>query len=139
VKRVTLLIVCFLLVLSAYVFNPTEIPAGEIHGNVEIGQNPNTQQIFSIVNISYDFDLWIFDNSIYSGIEVWSLPADEINPVSPFLDTYKIGYTISYKIFYINIYHWCSHPVYHNQSSIVWRETIKLDQEATTIAVGIRW
>ena len=131
---VTILIMLFILFM---VFCPPKAPAGEIHGNVEFGQATETQDCFTILNIAYDFDLWVFKNSIYGGIECWFTPYDFKG--YPFLDIYKIGYTISYGIFYIDLYHWCSHAVYSDQTWDEWKENLKLSHAMSTVAIGVRF
>lgn len=116
---VTILIMLFILFM---VFYPPKAPAAEIHGNAEFGQATETQDCFATLNLSFDFDLLVFRNSIYGGFECWFTPYDFTG--YPFLDIYKIGYTVNYDMFYIDLSHWCSHAVYSNQTWDEWRETL---------------
>lgn len=126
--RILLIIVILLL--------PINLMAQEIHGNFEIGQQASTINCYAKLNVSFDHKIWIFDNSLFGGMEVWYL-YDE--PYShPFMDIYTLGYRIQYKIFYIELQHWCSHEVISDPPGIFKQRPI-FNQQLSTIAIGFRW
>ena len=124
---VTILIMLFILCL---LFIPMLADAGEIHGNVEFGRDPETPNAYAEIEISFDFDLWVFQNSIYGGWLTWfTLPDDGLVMKNVLYDLYTFGYKIFYHEFYIDFNHYCRHP----------EELNGADVSISTIAVGVKF
>ena len=111
-------------------FIPDDLFAQEIHGYFETGCDIDKPEAYAEIMISLDFDLWIFQNSIYGGWLTWfELPDEGIYMNGIIYDLYTIGYQVTYKQFYIKLEHFCRHPEELNHS----------DQSKSIIAVGVRF
>lgn len=108
--------------------------AQEIHGNLELGTDLESMNSYVDFDVSLDFRLWVLDNSIFGGFEVWYIPVD-FPYNSPFMDIYTIGCKVGYKIFYIELQHWCSHQVV----SFPFKERPMLNNGLSTLAIGIKF
>jgi len=109
---------------------PPKAPAAEIHGFFEIGKDTDIPEAYAEIELSFDFNLWIFQNSIYGGWLTWmTLPSEGLIMDGILYDTYTIGYRIAYEDIYLQIEHYCRHP----------EELETSDESQTTITIGIRW
>jgi len=109
---------------------PPKAPAGEIHGNFEIGKDTDVPEAYAEIELSFDFDLWVFQNSVYGGWLTWmTLPAEGLTMDGIVYDLYTIGYRIAYEDIYLQIEHYCRHPELMDTS----------DESKSTITIGIRW
>ena len=103
----------------------------ETHGNFEIGKELEQNAAYAKVQLSLEFEIWIFHNSIYGGWLTWfQLPEKgEVLMSAIIYDLYTIGYKLQYDRYYIKLEHLCRHPEKLNHS----------DKSQSTISVGIEW
>ena len=126
-----LIAIIFLIVFwLCLVFLPDDLCAQEIHGYFETGCDIDKPEAYAEVMISFDFDIWIFHNSIFGGWLTWFvLPDEGIYMNGVIYDLYSIGYQIAYKEFYLKLEHDCRHP----------EELDNSDISKSIIAVGVKW
>lgn len=140
-KKILGLILIFLIVfMFCMILLPLKIEAQEIHGNFESGVEADTGKGYSVINISFDFPVWVIDNSIYGGYETWFYWGELFQSYSrPYADLYKFGYKITYKNIYLNLQHICSHPVASADYTVIWKDNLAMYGDSTVVSIGVKW
>lgn len=140
IKAVLIVLALILVTLLLLIFIPMLADAGEIHGNVELGRDPETPNAYVEINLQYEHT-WLksLTGSLFGGTECWFRTDLWVN--YPFLNIYKIGYRLTYKdSLYIEWKHSCPHAVYSTEMMEGDFERAKqMRPWINTIAVGYRW
>ena len=112
----------------------------EIHGEFQIGKELSDNNIaFTEIELSYDFDIWQINFMPYGSITTWFyIDWERLVGQSPFRTVYDIGLRTSYKIFFIDINHFCNHPIYASYSISKWSD-MKWQDGLTTLSIGVKW
>jgi hypothetical protein len=135
----TIIIAIMILSCSAAYAIPVRLT---LSGEIELGSDIASYNAFADVNAAFNLYFWKCKNSLYGGSTTW-MQMDWNEPSgNPYREIYYIGNRFSIYGFFVDVRHFCNHPVftqihynrygYENQKwqSNFWGETI------TTIAVG---
>ena len=109
----------------------------ELHGYFKFGKTLETTEAVAKFELQLHSDIWRFHNELYGGTEVW-MKLHNIHG-EPFKDIYFIGDRIRYEPFYIEIEHYCNHPVYSSYNHEWWIENRKSKNGLTTVSIGVQW
>jgi len=109
----------------------------EIHGFFEFGKALENDYAKAEIQLELHHNIWRFENTLYGGWETWFVLHDLKG--APFCSIYHMGYQIMYKPFYLEIEHFCNHPVYSTYNTDWWGSNFRNSQKLTTIGIGIKW
>ena len=129
-KMIIILVVGLLLIpLSAI---------AEMHGSLEFGRDIDYSQAYAKINLDYSFPIWTLVTHIYGGWETWFHTDKFSLPGGLMYDTYLVGLKIDIGDIYIDIHHWCSHPM---GEQFIYPQSYNLQfyQGRTVIGAGIKW
>jgi len=117
-----------IILCAVFLLVPSFSQGAEVHGYLEFGKDIENLEAYAEIGISLEFDIWIFQNSIYGGWLTWfTLPEEGVIMKNILYDLYTIGYRVAYDKFYVDLKHYCRHP----------EELSYADMSQTTIAVGV--
>ena len=115
----------------------------EIHGELKLGKDLFHEDQLGFVNLdlSLDQDIWLFNIKLYGGIKTWFQFRNFNDWLSPFRVTYEFGSMLSIDVFFIDVYHFCSHPVLGDYMREGWNagNSVNWQQWLTTLSVGVKW
>ena len=106
----------------------------ELHGALEIGKVLEDTSGYAKVDLLYTHTLGRLELDAFGGWLTWFDATDSLFAYSPFQDIYSVGARVMIKPFYLQIKHFCNHPVvdgYLRRGEI--REVL------TAVSVGVRW
>ena len=126
----------FILVI-AILFIPLTALA-EIHGSFEVGRDIEHPEAYAKVDLDYSFPIWTLTTHIYGGWETWLQTGIDGLPYAIMYDTYLVGLKIDIGDIYVNIHHWCSHPLWTNPPYMD-DTNVYLHKIRTVVSVGIKW
>lgn len=119
-------------IIILVLLTPSILFAGEIHGSFELGSLIIHRKAFSKIDISYNFNIWKFENQIYGGWETgFILPQYGIIMEKILYDIYLIGLKTKVK----NIYFKAEHECKHMEDDKKWRD----NYSKTILVIGIEW
>ena len=109
----------------------------ELHGYFEFGKTLETTEAVAKFELQLHSDIWRFHNELYGGTEVWM----KYGGISsyPFKDIYFLGDRIRFEPFYIEIEHFCNHPVYSKYNHEWWIRNKYSGNTLTTVSIGVYW
>ena len=110
----------------------------EIHGSIEVGRDTDRPEAYAKVDLDYSFPIWMLITHIYGGWETWvRVNQNGLNPTMMY-DKYLIGLKIDIGDIYINVHHWCSHPLWTDPPYRT-NTDVELHRSRTVISTGIKW
>ena len=135
-----ILLICIIVAIFLMIFlivTVYEGEAAELHGYFEFGKTLETTEAVAKLELQLHHDVWFFHNEVYGGWETWM----KFGGLSdyPYKDIYFIGDRIRYKPFYIEIEHFCNHPVYSKYNHEWWRKNERSGNALTTVSIGVEW
>lgn len=130
-------VIVVLCVLFFMLFAVKKIYPAELHGQVEMGKTLENDWAVMNVQLELHHSIWIFDNVYFGGWETWVIRNGIFN--SPFKDIYNTGYRIGYKNFYVEIEHYCNHPVYSSYNAEWWNVNRRSGNSLSTVSIGVKW
>ena len=108
------------------------LTAIETHGEFRVGHDADSANAFTYVRL----ELVQAPVTLYGSWRTWF----EFDPPTghPFRDIYTVGAEIAWSNLFLDVNHFCNHPVWSfalkdRWQSNVWSEAI------TTVSVGVRW
>ena len=111
----------------------------EVHGNVEFGYDTDKQIEYADVNVEYHWKPLCFTHIIYGGVKTYFF-MDNTTVTQILKGIFTIGTIVQYQDFYIQLNHFCSHPIINTPA---WKQEIFesyfWDSSGTQISVGIKW
>ncbi len=128
------------LLILVLLFIAIDSKALEVHGQFKIGKDlvHEDQLGFANLNLSVNQDIWLFNIKLYGGIRIWFQFTKDIW-LSPIRGVYEVGTTLLFMdLFFVNLYHFCSHPVWASYTKANWNE-INWQQSLTTLSIGVQW
>jgi hypothetical protein len=110
-KKIALACVFALLCSSAHAIDVKLTLSGEI----ELGSDIASYNAFADVNAAFNLYFWKCKNSLYGGSTTW-IRMDWYKPSAyPFREIYYYGNRFSLYGFFIDVKHFCNHPVKSNE------------------------
>ena len=125
-----------LLIILILLFLPVSAIA-ETHGFFEFEKALENDYAKAEIQLELHHNIWRFENTLYGGWETWFVLHDLKG--APFCSIYHMGYQIMYKPFYLEIEHFCNHPVYSTYNRDWWGSNFRNSQKLTTVGIGIKW
>lgn len=122
-KRIILLV----LLLAA-----SPLMAIDVHGEFQAGHSVEDTAAFTDIRL----ELVQASVTLYGGIRTWywlDLPGGR-----PFRNIYDIGARLSWDVLFLDVNHFCNHPVFSEMPRYEWLNQ-KWGETITTVSVGVRW
>ena len=132
-----ILLVVLFFVIFFMVFAITSLYPAEIHGFFRFGKTLENDWAVAELEMSFDHNIWRFENSLYGGWETWMVYGGKSS--YPFKDIYHVGYRAVYKPIYVEIEHFCNHPVYSTYNADWWNVNQRSGNALTTVSIGVEW
>ena len=110
----------------------------EIHGSFEVGRDIDRPETYAKVDLDYSFPVWMLTTHIYGGWETWLQTGTDGLPYTMIYDRYLVGLKIDIGDIYINVHHWCSHPLWSDPPHRIYTN-IDLNCTRTVVSMGIKW
>jgi hypothetical protein len=122
-----LLIIALLFAIPIYA--ETRLTIG---GEVQLGSDIESYNSFASIELNFNLYFWKCKNSVYGGYTTWFVMNWNEFSGHPFRDIYHVGNRFSIYGFFIDVKHFCNHPVVSNRKwqSNFWGENI------TAISIG---
>lgn len=135
-KKIALACVFALLCSSAHAIDVKLTLSGEI----ELGSDIASYNAFADVNAAFNLYFWKCKNSLYGGSTTW-MQMDWNEPTAyPFREIYYLGNRFSIYGFFIDVKHFCNHPVksneLHNSQKTYWDSSGK---STTYYSMNSKW
>ncbi|GAH69176.1 unnamed protein product, partial [marine sediment metagenome] len=121
-----IIMILILLFVSSMIF-------AEIHGSISIAKHLQEPNANVNIKLNYSFDIFIFNMKFYGSWLTWFCFKDSLWAY-PFRDIYEIGARVQYKVFFVDMNHFCNHAVYHGDNKR-WYSN-KWGEDLTTISLG---
>ncbi len=125
------------LIIILFLCFPTLIFSGELHGDFKIGKSLEFDIAFAAINISYEIEFSIMKLMIYGGWLTWFELTDSFLSNKPFRDIYSVGSRLYIYNLFIDINHFCNHPVFSGFGT-TWNKNI-WGENLSTVSIGIEW
>jgi len=109
----------------------------EIHGHFEIGKTIENEWAKTEIELQWWIGKGIIKNELYGGWQTWFIPHNLRG--APFKDVYFLGDRIHFRNFYLELEHFCNHPVYSYYNRSWWNDNISNKGSLTTVSIGIKW
>jgi hypothetical protein len=109
---ITKIIFCFLLVSSSVYAIPASI---SIAGQIELGSDAYSYTTFETIDLGLKINFWKCKNYLYIGQTSWMEMDWNKFSAYPFRIIYYYGNRFSIAGFFIDVRHFCNHPVKSNQ------------------------
>ena len=106
----------------------------DLHGELEIGKTFEDTSGYIKVDLLYAWTLGCLELDLFGGWLTWFDMTERLFTCSPFQDIYSIGACLHWEPFYLQIKHFCNHPVYDGYQ----RRGI-IGGNLTAISVGVCW
>lgn len=89
-----------------------------LSGEIELGSDIASYNSFADVNAAFNLYFWKCKNSLYGGSTTW-MQMDWYKPTAyPFREIYYYGNRFSLYGFFVDVRHFCNHPVKSNKLHI---------------------
>lgn len=104
----------------------------EPHGEFHVGVEPESNNAYTYVLLEFVQGPVM----LYGSWRTWF----EFNFPSayPFRDIYTVGARVNWNNVFLDIQHFCNHPVWSRQERKEWLNN-KWSETITTVSVGVRW
>ncbi len=119
--------------------------SGDVGGSFKVGTDVvpiydsstpiSDKGVYTKLTLKYDFGM-IIDHSIHGGWETYSI-ANTLFDHRPYRNVYWVGYKVMMGSTFIDLSHYCDHPVYSNMGR--WNADDHRIVEGTVLSVGIDW
>ncbi len=119
-------------ILLILLLTAAPVVALETHGQFQAGRSVEDSTAFTYLQIEIVQSIV----TLYGGIRTWfwlDLPA-----ARPFRNIYDIGARLSIGSLFLDLNHFCNHPVWSEMERYEWYSQ-KWGETITTISVGVRW
>jgi len=127
-KMLSIMLLLILVPISLY---------AEICGHFVVGNVIENEWAYAEIEIQWWIGKGSLKNELYGGWQTWFIPHDLRG--TPFKDVYFLGDRIYFKNFYIELEHFCNHPVYSYYNRSWWNNNISNRGSLTTISIGVEW
>lgn len=124
-KRSAFLLLLILLALPLF---------ADLHGELEFGKALEDSSGYVKVDLLYACTLNRLELGLFGGWLTWFDTTESRFAYSPFQDIYSIGARLRWEPFYVQIKHFCNHPVWDG-----YRQRGLIGENLTTISAGVRW
>lgn len=106
-----------------------------LSGEIELGSDIASYNAFADVNAAFNLYFWKCKNSLYGGSTTW-MRMDWYKPSAyPFREIYYYGNRFSLYGFFIDVKHFCNHPV--NSKTI--HSTTEIFPDGTIVKIKDGW
>jgi len=128
-----ILILCFFV---AFFMGPPLY--AEMHGSFEVGRDVDRPEAYAKVDLDYSFPVVALTIHIYGGWETWLQTGIDGLPYTMMYDILLTGLKIDIDDIYIDVHHWCSHPLWSNPP-YKGSTSVYIHQIRTIVSVGVKW
>lgn len=128
-------------VCSNSAFSKPQIPFKvSVSGRIEVGTDIKSYNTFADIDLGLNIYLWKFKNYSYAGSRTWFIFGQKGSKSGwPYREIYYFGNTLSIKGFFIDVMHFCDHPVsYSTTITKKWWKNNYIES-MTTISVGYKF
>ncbi len=104
----------------------------ETHGEFRVGHDVDSLNAFTYVRI----ELVQAPMTLYGSWRTWfefDFPTGH-----PFRDIYTVGLRLDWRNLFLDVNHFCNHPVYSVALADRWQSNV-WSEAITTVSIGVRW
>ena len=106
----------------------------DVGGEFRIGHDTGSPLAFTHILIELIQEPFI----LYGGWRTWMEFSSLFDYKYPFRDIYEIGIKVGWENWFVDLNHFCNHPVWVKQLNEEWLDNM-WGEALTTVSIGVRW